>query len=246
MVPTTGMCYWLGQALYVAVTNRARGLSLVASRGPAFQMPAASGFAPLASEPSVDEVVAAVVAAYAEDERKKALGQDVGRTQRADGGATDPGVVFAGLGDPLLRWRDVAAAAASIREHHLVPVRLNTNGLLAPSEPPADEVAAALKAAGVTHATVALNAADPKAYAALMLSPPAYAPAYHEDAASAVGDVEGASFGDVCAFVAALAEAQIATTVSCVASPGADVAAVRRLALALGAVDVKERTYLAE
>ena len=113
MVPT-GVIYWLKNALYVGLTNRTRGLSLVASRGPGFAMPAASGFAPLAAEPSVDDVVAAIYDAYDHDERKKALGQDVGRTQRADGGATDPGVVFAGLGDPLLRWRDVAAIAAAI------------------------------------------------------------------------------------------------------------------------------------
>ncbi len=75
-----GVVYWLGSQLYVQLTNRARGLSLVASRGPAFQMPASSGFAPLEAEPSVDTVVEAVLAAYANDERKRSLGQDVGRT----------------------------------------------------------------------------------------------------------------------------------------------------------------------
>ena len=75
-------------------------------------MPLASGFAPLASrEPSVDELVAAILEAYRIDARKKAVGVDVGRTRRADGGETDPGVCFAGLGDPLLRWRDVVQVA---------------------------------------------------------------------------------------------------------------------------------------
>ena len=243
MVPT-GVIYWLKNALYVGLTNRTRGLSLVASRGPGFAMPAASGFAPLAAEPSVDDVVAAIYDAYDHDERKKALGQDVGRTQRADGGATDPGVVFAGLGDPLLRWRDVAAIAERVYARHPVPLRLNTNGLLPPGDDPAD-VAAALRAARVSHATVALNAADPAAYEALMLAPPPWAPAYHAAAADAVGDVAGASFGDACGFVAALAEADVEVTVSCVAAPvTADVAAVRQLALALGAVGVKERPFL--
>ena len=142
-----GVVYWLGSQLYVQLTNRARGLSLVASRGPAFIMPETSGFAPLAAEPSVDTVVEAVLAAYANDERKKALGQDVGRTRRADGGATDPGVAFAGLGDPLLRWPDVAEITRRVREHHEVPISLYTNGLLPPDAPGAAEVASS--AAGV-------------------------------------------------------------------------------------------------
>ena len=78
-----GVVYWLGSQLYVQLTNRARGLSLVASRGPAFIMPETSGFAPLEAEPSLDTVVEAVLAAYANDERKRSLGQDVGRTRRA-------------------------------------------------------------------------------------------------------------------------------------------------------------------
>ena len=151
MVATTcaarGVVYWLGSQLYVQLTNRARGLSLVASRGPAFQMPASSGFAPLETEPTVDTVVEAVLDAYANDERKKALGQDVGRTRRADGGATDPGVAFAGLGDPLLRWPDVAEITRRVREHHEVPISLYTNGLLPPDAPAAAEVASS--AAGV-------------------------------------------------------------------------------------------------
>ena len=142
-----GVVYWLGSQLYVQLTNRARGLSLVASRGPAFIMPETSGFAPLEAEPSVDTVVEAVLAAYANDDRKRSLGQDVGRTRRADGGATDPGVAFAGLGDPLLRWPDVAEITRRVREHHEVPISLYTNGLLPPDAPAAAEVASS--AAGV-------------------------------------------------------------------------------------------------
>ena len=129
-----------------------------------------------------------MLAAYANDERKKALGQDVGRTRRADGGATDPGVAFAGLGDPLLRWPEVAEITRRVREHHEVPISLYTNGLLPPGAPAAAEVATKLHEAGVTAATVALNAADPDSYERVMLSPPPYAPAYHEDALSSIGD----------------------------------------------------------
>lgn len=243
MVPQ-GVVYWLKSAVYVSLTNRARGLSLVGSRGPGFAMPTASGFAPLDREPTVDEVVAAVAAAY-DDPRKKAVGVDVGRTRRADGGATDPGVTFAGLGDPLLRWECLEAAAARITENHPgAPVRVSTNGLLPAGAPPPEAVARRLAAAGVTRATVALNCASPPSYEALMLAAPAYAPAYHASPDAAVGDVAGASFGDACAFLGALADAGVEVEASRVEAPGADAAAaVRSLALALGAIDVRGRPY---
>ena len=101
-----------------------------------------------------------------------------------------------------------------------------------------------LHEAGVTAATVALNAADPDGYARRMLSPPPYKPAYHEDELSAIGDVSGASFGGACEFIAALAEAGVETTVTAVASPEASPGAVRDLGHALGAVAFKERTFL--
>ena len=101
-----------------------------------------------------------------------------------------------------------------------------------------------LHEAGITAATIALNAADPDSYERVMLSPPPYNPAYHEDAASAIGDVSGASFGTACEFVAAMAEAGVETTVTAVASPDASPAAVRDLGTALGAVAFKERTFL--
>jgi MoaA/NifB/PqqE/SkfB family radical SAM enzyme len=151
-------------------------------------------------------------------------------------------VAFAGLGDPLLRWPDVAEITRRVREHHEVPISLYTNGLLPQDAPAAAEVASTLHAAGVTAATIALNAADPDSYERVMLSPPPYNPAYHEDAASAIGDVSGASFGTACEFVAAMAEAGVETTVTAVAS--ADTAAVRDLGTALGAIHFKERSFL--
>ena len=87
-----------------------------------------------------------------------------------------------------------------------------------------------------------MNAADPDGYERVMLSPPPYAPAYHEDVLSSIGDVTGASFGGACEFIAALSEAGVETTVTAVAS--ADTAAVRELGTALGAVAFKERTFL--
>ena len=244
MAAPAGTLYWLRSCLYVAVTNKTRGLSLVGSRGPQFLMPPESGFTPLSVEPSSAQIAEAVLDAYKTDERKKSLGADVGRTQRADGGATDPGVCFAGLGDPLLRWRDLCDATEQIRYvHPNIPIRINTNGLLPRDDESPVAVAEALLKAGVCDATVALNAAEADAYAQLMLTAPDYAPAYHASPEEAVGDVEGGSLSAACEFVVALHEVGIQVVVSCVNRPGTNVVAVRQLASALGAVDCKERSW---
>lgn len=228
-----GLAYFLGSTLYVGLTNRACGLSLPASRGPGFLMPASSGFAPLAREPSADEVVAAVTEAYASDPRK------AGR----DGGDSDPGVVFAGLGDPLLRLPTLCAAAATIRDRMPgVRMRVSTNGLAAPSR--ADQVASELRGAGIGAATVALNAADADSYRSRMLAPPDFAPPYFADAADAVGEPEpGAGFDDVCALIAAMTREGVDVTATCVGREGVDVEAVRLIALGLGASHFTERSF---
>ena len=55
--------------------------------------------------------VSAVVHAYETDPRKSNTA-----FKRNDGGELDPGVVFAGLGDPLLRLDDLLEATAGIRD----------------------------------------------------------------------------------------------------------------------------------
>ncbi|KAJ1457759.1 hypothetical protein M885DRAFT_514816 [Pelagophyceae sp. CCMP2097] len=238
-----GLTYWLGKTLYVSCTNRARGLSLVASRGPGFLMPDSSAFSPLEAEPTVDDLVAAVLDAYAFDARKKELGADVGRTTRADGGELDSGLVFAGLGEPLLRWRCVAEATRRIRlEHESIPIRLNTNALPLVGDDAA-EMARLLSDAGLNAASVSLNAADAAAYAALMLRPPDHDAAYHSSREDAIGDVSGASFAVACSTIVAFAEAGIQVSATAVERPGVDVAAVRTLAFALGAVEFKARSW---
>ena len=82
-VKTPGLCYWIGKSLYVSLTNRGRGLSLVASRGPTFRMSVASEFDRLHSEPSVEDVVEAVLWTYANDDRKKNI-----KTKSLDGAST--------------------------------------------------------------------------------------------------------------------------------------------------------------
>ena len=236
-----GLVYWLGNAVYVSLTNRARGLALAASRGPSFSIPEHSGFAPLETEPTVADVVSAVKHAYDTDPRKENT-----TFKRADGLEVDPGIVFAGLGDPLLRLDTLLEATAAIRDAGAplspeVKVRVSTNGLV-PSAASAS-VAARLRDAGIDEVTVALNAADPAAYAAFMLHAPSYPTRYFGSAAAAVGDVDGLGFGDACAFIGALAEGGTAVTATCVARPGVDVASVRALSLALGASSFKERSW---
>ena len=68
-------------------------------------------------------------------------------------------------------------------------VRVSTNGLVGAAASP--EVAASLREAQIDEVTVALNAADPAAYAAFMLRPPGYPVPYFASAAAAVGDVAG-------------------------------------------------------
>lgn len=228
-----GLAYFLGSTLYVGLTNRACGLSLPASRGPGFLMPASSGFAPLAREPSADEVVAVVTTAFASDPRKASQ----------DGGAPDPGVVFAGLGDPLLRLPTLVAAATRIRDRIPgVRLRVSTNGLTAPGR--AEEVARELLAAGVGSATVALNAGDAGSYRCRMLTPPDFPPPYFADAATAVGQpAPGAGFDDVCALITAMAREGLDVTATCVGREGVDVQAVRSMALGLGAKHFTERSF---
>merc|ERR1711865_270899 len=242
--PPAGMLYWLRSCPYVSVTNRTRGLSLVASRGPSFLMPPESGFVTLGAEPTLQQIVDGVLDAYRTDERKKNLGADVGRTQRADGGATDPGICFAGLGEPIIRWRDLCEATEQIRYvHPNIPIRINTNGLLLQDDESAVTVANALVEAGVNDVTVALNDAEAQAYTHRMLTPPDYAPAYHSNAEEAIGNVDGASLSSACEFIVAMQEAGITVVVSCVTKPGTDVATMRNLASALGAIDCKERSW---
>jgi len=162
--------------------------------------------------------------------------------RRLDGLEVDPGVVFAGLGDPLLRLDTLLEAAEGIRD--VVPgvaLRVSTNGLVPAAA--AQEVAVALHTAGIDEVTVALNAADPASYAAQMLTPPAYAPPYFESASDAIGETGGAGFSEACAFVVALSESGVPVTATCVAKPGVDTAACRTLAFALGATAFKERSW---
>ena len=205
-----GVAYTLGRTLYLSVTNRSNALSILKTRGPGFVMPPSSGFALLSDpEPDASELAAIVDATY---ERAEIVGM----------GENDPGVVFAGAGEPLLRLDVVVDTIAMVREsRHGVPFRVHSNGLHEPN------VAKTLANAKVDRVTVALATADPKQFEALTRP--------------AAGS--GAHLGTLCGFISALAEEGVDVEAVTVAAPDVDVAAARRLAESLGASSFRTREY---
>eukprot|EP01040_Poterioochromonas_malhamensis_P019587 gene19587-23173_t len=116
--------YWLSGKLYLNVTNRLVCKSPIALRGPSFQMPNSSGFAPLRDgfEPSAEEI-------FHEVDSLVSAGKVNVDSMRADP------VTFAGDGEPLLRLNTICDAAGLIKEsRHGLPLRLRTSGLVRGSD----------------------------------------------------------------------------------------------------------------
>mmetsp|Transcript_39342 Transcript_39342/g.77548 ORF Transcript_39342/g.77548 Transcript_39342/m.77548 type:complete len:225 (+) Transcript_39342:3-677(+) len=201
-----GTSYTINGALYLALTNKANSKTLLETRGPGFTMP--DSFQPLRD----DEPTAAELASIVDDhyENLKIIGM----------GENDPGVSFAGFGEPTQRIETLLKTVELVKERrHGVPFRLVTNGLCPP------EVAGMLFSAGVKSASVALMAANPVQYAKLM------------DPTTPYGHA------DVCAFIVALSEAGISTECTAVKSPGVNIKEVQQLAEALGSVSFRARDY---
>lgn len=108
-------------------------------------VPAASGFTPLPQgfEPTSDDVLSAVSQAY---EAAPPEGFDA--------------IVFAGLGEPLLRLRALEDTARALVDKYPVPLRVNSNGLVAGSS--AQDVATRLNGSGITSLSIALMTSDPE------------------------------------------------------------------------------------
>lgn len=205
-----GTCYILRGALYLALTDRCNARPLMDLRGPSFAMPSSSGFVPLgrAQEPSAEELVRAVDAFY---ESLPAIGSS---------GESDPGVVFGGRGEPLLRRETVSEAIREIkRKRHGAKLRVTTNGLFDPS------VADELREAGLRSVSVYLASANPEEYARLM------------------APTDGRTLGDALAFIEKCASNGMEVEATCTRAPGVDVNAVRDLAMAVGAVKFRDREY---
>lgn len=230
-----GIAYWAaGYAqLYVALTNRCQARTLPQTRGPSFGMPT---FTPLPTgyEPDANAVGGAISAALA---------------ARAPGASELSGVCFAGLGEPLLRASTLVEVASRLRAAHgpALAIRVNTNGLC---EPPDTCVRTAeqLKAAGVTHVSVAFMAADAIAYDALMRpDPTGITQSFAGEPADAGGLWEATpsktAFERVCAFVAAAAAVGLEVEATAVTVPGVDLGEAEALAWSLGATSWRARSF---
>jgi MoaA/NifB/PqqE/SkfB family radical SAM enzyme len=175
-------------------------------------MPSTSLFVPFpkgAAEPTAVELAAVVDACYQH-------GDIVGM------GENDPGVVFAGAGEPLLRLDVLVDTMDLVREsRHGALFRVHSNGLHPTT------TARALADAKVDRVTVALATADPRQFHALVKP----SGNEHDD------------FSTVCGFIASLAEFGVDVEAVTVAAPNVDVAAARKLSEALGASSHRTREY---
>lgn len=209
----TGITYTLGRALYVALTNRSNACTLIASRGPGFIVPPASGFAPLQNDPGAPEVIEEVL---------KAL----------DSASAPSELCFAGVGEPLLRLRTLQEVAAGIKAQKPdLRMRINTNGLMPSSE--AAGVAAQLKKCGVSAACVALASSDAAQYETLMQPEKLrYSPVMELPL----------GLKEVTAFTKACVETGLEVECTAVEAPGVDIEAARLLAESLGA-SFRARTW---
>mmetsp|Transcript_50079 Transcript_50079/g.140425 ORF Transcript_50079/g.140425 Transcript_50079/m.140425 type:complete len:257 (-) Transcript_50079:154-924(-) len=212
--PPPGATYCFGGVVYVALTNSCNaGLTMLAANGPNFTFPPGTGFQPLPEGRELTGTEAAEAALLACDALDKEAPSDSGRE-----------VVFAGLGEPLVRLPQLLEALSLLRDRSEVrTLRLNTNGLVAAARAPS--VAADLQKAGLRRVCVQLQTADPK---------------QHEEM---VKPHAGLSHADMCAFTAALASTGLHVDCTAVARPGVDLEAVRALALSLGAATYNTRPY---
>lgn len=222
-----GLAYIVRGAPYLALTDQSpTDVTLLASRGPKFLMPTDSGFVPLgeAPEPSSEELAAVVLHLY----------QDEAGSSRGSMGECDPGVAFAGLGDPLLRLEVLLDTVRLVAEaQNGVPFRVITTGLVSP------DVTDKLVASGL----VALGGADQRRET--MIQTISVALPCHTEARfkELVQPGTAYGFGEVCGFISNLSEAGAIVECTCVARPDVDVEATRKLALALGAASFRERSF---
>lgn len=159
-----GLAYVINGGLYLSLTNFAPCTTLVASRGPGFQMPPSSGFELL---PDGDENLPKA-------SELALIIDDVYRDLEIVGmGENDPGVSFTGLGDPLTELDTLLETVALVKERrHGVGFSVTTSGLFDACVP------FQLFAGGVKHVCVSLNAASPACNPNLNTTPaPAPAPA---------------------------------------------------------------------
>jgi TatD DNase family protein len=148
--------------------------------------------------------------------RGHATADEVWAQVEREGLAGRPEVVFTGLGEPTRRLDLVLALAPRLKAAGVPRVRLDTDGLASLRE--GRDVVPELAAAGVDALSVSLNAADAATYARIC-------PSAHGEAA----------YDAVKAFIRSAVGRIPDVAASCVALPGLDEAACRRVAEGLGA-----------
>lgn len=253
-----GIAYVIDKSLYLAPSGRSPAANTMRScRGPIFSSQVANesdginaspplpesrtsqnvvtaidtGFEPLpdgAEDPTANELASLVDEYYAARTPIESLGSM---------GENDGGVVFQGEGDPMTAAEVVVDTVRLVAERRNgIAFRLNTLGLCS-----ADDTELLLSSGvlgcgdadqrretRIATISVFLPAANPNKYAEL-LQPKL---------------LGGLGLGDVCSFVARLAEAGANVECTAVARPDVNVGEVKALAMSLGATSFRTRSWL--
>ena len=187
--------YWGGESLYVNLTSRCSAGCVFCLRSFTWDVFGAPLRLSLSQEPEAVEVIDALEQAFLDQVPRE--------------------VVFAGLGEPTLRFDVLVAVVDWLRTRRL-PARLNTNGhgqLINPGR----DVVAELAHAGLGSASVSMNAHDETTYD--LVCRPTFTKAFRATTA----------------FIREAVGAGIAVTATVVDIPEVDLAAAERLARGLGA-----------
>ncbi|KAA8498848.1 hypothetical protein FVE85_6433 [Porphyridium purpureum] len=219
-----GLTYTLFGNVYVALTNASNcGVTMLAANGPRFEFPPGTGFTPLSPlsyEPSGEEAAAAAIEAC------RALdAQEHEQMQTNKLTSSCRQVVFAGLGEPMMRLQAMCDAMRILRARteHVHSLRLNTNGLIQDKQSAARQLAAA----GLSNACVQIQSADPE---------------QHRELTRPWDTTLGLK--DAVEFAQRLQEHGVSVECSIIARPEVDIAAAEALAKSIGC-SFKARPYFA-
>jgi hypothetical protein len=238
-----GIAYVL-DTLYLAPTARSRAANTMRScRGPGFaddplalpisryslQLAVDSGFEPPPGgtpEPSPGELARLVDEFYAAN----------GAGDLGSMGELDGGVVFQGMGDPLMATEVVLETVRLVAEkRNGLSFRLNTLGLCDDCD-----IELLLKSEVVERADMGDRRRETR-ISCVSVFLPAASPAKYDEL---LAPSDGRGFRDVCGFVARLSEAGVNVECTAVDRPDVSVPEIERLALGLGARSFRTRSWI--
>lgn len=240
-----GIAYVL-DTLYLAPTARSRAANTMRScRGPVFaddppalpksredsrHLAVDSGFEPPPEgtpEPSADELARLVDEFYAAG----GAGDDLGSMGELDGG-----VVFQGMGDPLMATGVVLDTVRLVSEkRNGLTFRLNTLGLCDESD-----IDLLLKSEVVERVDMGDRRRETRISCVSVFLPAASHAKYDE----LLAPTDGRGFRDVCGFISRLSEAGVNVECTAVARLDVSVPEIERLALGLGARSFRTRSWM--